>query len=175
MKGGKGISGREGTGCGDLGCTGEEEKASLGYLDPIVGLLGLAPGPLQKFFNFTGKPPGICFLFLEHRYLDLNSELLGDPGVRAPNNNFRTFYQIRAKLLLLLCPPPPFPSSLLLFLKESFEHPKAPHSIPLRSLHWLLTPFISWLCFPSQTRSKFPESFCRFEDRDLLCTNFQQS
>lgn len=103
---------------GIWGVKGEGEIRSLGYLDPRADLPGLVPGPLQKFFNFPGKPPGICFLILEHKYLDLNSRLLGDPGVRAPNNSCRTFDQIRAKLLRLLCPPPPFPSSLLLFLKE---------------------------------------------------------
>lgn len=134
-KGGKGISGREGAGCGDLGCKGEE-KDSLGYLDPRASVPNLSPGPLLKFSNFPRKPPGIYFLILGHRYLNLNFGLLGDPGVRAPNNSFRTFDQIRAKLLLLLCPPPPFPSSLLLFLKESYEHPKAPYSTPLRISFW---------------------------------------
>lgn len=132
-KGGKGISGREGTGYGGLGCKGEGEKGSLGYLDPRAVSAGLAPSPLQNFNNFPGKPPGVCFLILGNRYLDLNSRLLGDPGVQAPNNSCRTFDQIRAKLLLLLCPPPPFPSPLLLFLKESSKHPKALHLASLTS------------------------------------------
>ena len=51
-KGGKGISGREGPGCGDVGGKGEGKIRSPGYLDPRAGLSGLAPGPLQKFFNF---------------------------------------------------------------------------------------------------------------------------
>lgn len=33
-KGGKGISGRERTGCGDLGCNGEGEKGSPVCVDP---------------------------------------------------------------------------------------------------------------------------------------------
>lgn len=53
-KGGKGISGREGTGCGDLGCKEEGEKGSLGYLDPRAGVPNLAPEPPSKVFQLSG-------------------------------------------------------------------------------------------------------------------------
>lgn len=43
--GGEGISGREGTGCGDLGCKGEGWKGSLGYLYPRAGVLGPSQVP----------------------------------------------------------------------------------------------------------------------------------
>lgn len=75
--GGKGISGREGTGCGDLGCKGEGWKGSLGYLYPRASWhAGSSPGPLSKVFQFSGKPPGIRFIISGHRYLALNSSYL---------------------------------------------------------------------------------------------------
>ncbi|VCW89127.1 unnamed protein product, partial [Gulo gulo] len=122
-------------------------RGSLGCLDLVAGWPPLAPRPLPKFSSFPGKPPGICFLLSGLGHLDPDPKSPGDPGVRAPSNSCRTFDQIRAKLLLLLRPPPPFPSSLLLFLKESGVHPKAPHSMPGHSAPWLLASFISWLCF----------------------------
>lgn len=55
-----------------LGVKGGGGKRFLGYLDPRAGLPGLAPVHLQKFSNFPGKPPGVCFLLSGQTYLELN-------------------------------------------------------------------------------------------------------
>lgn len=58
--GGKGISGREGTGYRGLGFKGEKEKRSLGCLDSKTDYSPL----LINFLNLIRRPPGVSFLIL---------------------------------------------------------------------------------------------------------------
>lgn len=127
-RGGKGISGREGTGYGVWGVRGmgSEVPREGVPLDPGAAWRMWPHPPSRTFPTLRCRAPRGCSPASARGHPGLDSGRPGDPGVRAPEYARRTFDQIRAKLPLRPRPPPPFPCRLLLFLEERSEHPRTP-------------------------------------------------